>query len=258
MSVERIAIGAAPGGGVLGDFARQRRQSKMDPTRPGRWPVWLSLSLCGCAVAGLILAQGHGQTLVAIEASPSFSHIAFVEDERLPPMLSFNPPELDRNQLHYQARVREGVRERRDTLTYGDAGAGDLFFHVTVHAGKSAPAKLSLFVELAQQSAELGEAVIRATSPESYATARGPVEWAHITLSGANGDRACLGFRFARTAEIDLAGLACGGHGSPLDPVALGCLIDRLSPTAAGLEAGLGEVLISDPTRPTACRRVAD
>jgi len=211
----------------------------------------------GCALAGLILTQGHGEALVAIKASPSLSHVAFVEDERLPPMLSFSPPQPGRSQRRYQARVREGVGERKDTLTYGEAGADGLFFGVTVHSAKSALAKPSLFVELAQQSAELGAAVVRATSPESYATARGPVDWAELTLSGPDGERSCLGFRFAQVAAIDLSGLACGGHGAPLDPVALGCLLDRLSATSAGLEAGLGEVLKSDPSRPKACGRVA-
>ncbi len=252
MSVERIAIGAAPG-----DFAQRRDQSRTELVGTRRWPIWVSFSLSSCAFAGLILLQGHGQALVAMRVSPSFSRVALVESDQLPPMLSFSPPEAGRSQPHYLARVREGVGERRDTLTYGDAGADDLFFRVTVHLAKSAPAKPSLFVELAKQSAEFGAAVIRAKSPESTMTARGPVEWAGVTLSGPNGERSCLGFRFARMAEIDLSGLACGGHGSPLDPVALGCLIDRLSPTAAGMEAGLGEVLKSDPTRATACRRVA-
>jgi hypothetical protein len=216
-----------------------------------------SFSLSGCAFAGLILVQGHGQALVAMRASPSFSRVAFLENDQLPPMLSFSPPEAGRSQTHYLARVREGVGERKDTLTYGDAGAHDLLFRVTVHSARSASARPSLFVELAQQSAELGAAVVRATSPEFYATARGPVEWAGVTLSGPNGERSCLGFRFARTATIDLSGLACGGHGSPLDAVAFGCLIDRLSATAAGMEAGLGEILKNDPTHAAACRRVA-
>lgn len=257
MSVDRIASGAAPGGGVFGDFVEQCRQSRMEPVQSRRWPVWVSFSLCGCALAGLILTQGHGRALLAIQASPSFSHIAFVEDERLAPLLSFTPPEAVRGQAHYEARVREGVAERRDTLTYGDADADDLFFRIALHSAKFALAKSSLFVDLAKQSAELGAAVMRATTARSYVTERGPVEWAGVTLSGPMGERSCLGFRFARTQQIDLSGLACGGRGSPLDPVALGCLIDRLSPTAAGLEAGLGEVLKSDPTRATACRRIA-
>jgi hypothetical protein len=259
MNVDRIgsASDAAPGGGGLGRFVEQPGQPKIRPAQPRRRPLWVFLSLSGCAIAGVILAQGDGQALVANPPSTLFSHVAFVENERLAPMLSFNPPEAVRGQAHYQARVREGLAERRDTLTYADAGADDFLFRVTLHSAKSALAKPSLFVELAKQSAELGAAVIRATSPQPYLTPRGPVEWAGVTLSGPKGERSCLGFRFARTREIDLSGTACGGHGSPLSPVALGCLIDRLSPTAAGMEAGLGEVLKSDPTRAMACRRIA-
>jgi hypothetical protein len=229
----------------------------MESAKPCRWPILISLPLFGCALAGLILVQDHGEALVAMRASPSSFRVAFVEDERLAPMLSFAAPELGRSPPRYQARVRQGSGERRDTLAYGDAGADDLFFRVTVHSAKSAPARPSLFVELAQQSAELGAAVNRATSPEFYPTARGPVEWTDVTLSGPTGERSCLGFRLARTAAFDLSGLACGGHGAPLDPVALECLIDRLSATSAGLEVGLGEVLKADPSRAAACRRVA-
>jgi hypothetical protein len=247
MSGERIGLGAMPGGDGVGEFAPLRRR---------RWPLWLSFSLSGCAFAGLVLVQSHGQGLVAMRTSPSFSRVAFIETDQLPPMLSFSPPDAGRGQPRYLARVRDGTGERRDTLTYGELGADDLFFRVTVHSVKSAPARPSLFVELAKQSAELGAAVVRATSPEFYATARGPVEWTGMTLTGPNGERSCLGFRFARAAEVELSGLACEGRDS-LDPVALGCLIDRLSATSAGLEAGLGEALRSDSGRAAVCRRVA-
>ncbi|MGO8799759.1 MAG: hypothetical protein ACLQE9_15585 [Roseiarcus sp.] len=176
----------------------------------------------------------------------------------MPALLSFAPPEPGPNLPHYRARMRGAAGERSDTLTYGDAAGDGLFLHVGVHIGKTASATPSLFVETAQQSAELDAAVIRATSPQSYATARGPVEWTDVTLSGPGGDRSCLGFRLARTAEIEIAGLACGGRTAPLDAVALGCLIDRLFPTTAGLQAGLGAVLKGDATRLTACRRAAE
>ncbi len=254
-----MAIGGMLGG-VPDDLVRQGFQAKPQRAPIPRWLIWSSLSLSGLTLGGLVLLvliQGQDQTPGAATATSSPSAVAFVEDQRLAPMLSFDPPAAGRSPARYQARMRQGGGERNDSLTYGEIGGGDLFFRVAVHTGMSTPSAPSLFVELAKQSAELDAAVIRATSPESYPTPRGPVEWADVILAARDGQRSCIGFRLARSARVELSGLACGPHASPIEPATLDCLIDRLSTTRAGAEAGLGETLRSDPPAAIACRGFA-
>ena len=163
-----MAIGGMLGG-VPDDLVRQGFQAKPQRAPIPRWLIWSSLSLSGLTLGGLVLLvliQINDQTPGAATAAPSRSAVAFVEDQRLAPMLSFDPPGAGRSAARYRARMRQGGGERSDSLTYGEIGGGDLFFRVAVHTGMSTPSAPSLFVELAKQSAELDAAVIRATSPE--------------------------------------------------------------------------------------------
>ncbi len=136
--------------------------------------------------------------------------------------------------------------ERWDTLTVGEVGGQETLFQVTLHLAQPLRSKPSLFVDLARQAAGLEGAIVHATSPRSSVSARGPLEWADVTLSSVKGERRCRGFRLMRSPEIDLSGLACAARGAPIDAAFLGHLIDRLMPTAAGLEAGLGDVLAAE------------
>jgi hypothetical protein len=246
MSMERLEAGAAQGGALI-EFLKYACQAGARPAGRGRLRLRGVLVLAACLIGGAILSRNGGQSPVAAPAAGP-SHIAFVANERLAPMVSFSPPDAIRAPIHYQARMRENSTERWDTLTFGDAGGDEILFRVTLRAAKSALPRSSLFVELAKQSAEIGAAVVHATNPEFFSAGRGPIEWAEVTLSGATGERPCLGFRLDRLREIDLSGLACGAHGAALDRVALGRLIDRLSATGSGKESGLGEVLKSGAT----------
>jgi hypothetical protein len=241
MSMERLESFAAQGGALI-EFMKSARQAGARPAGRERLRLQGALLLAACLIGGAILSRNGGQIPVAMPPSGS-SHNAFIANERLAPMVSFSPPDTIRAPLHYQARMRENSTERWDTLTFGDAGGDEILFRVTLRAPKSAISRSSLFVELAKQSAEIGAAVVHATNPEFFSTGRGPIEWAEVTLSGAMGERRCFGFRLDRLREVDLSGLACGAHGVALDRVALGRLIDRLSATGSGKEAGLGEVL---------------
>jgi hypothetical protein len=114
---------------------------------------------------------------------------------------------------------------------------------------------VSLFVDLAVQSAGLGAAVLRSASPESYVGAHGPVEWAEAKLADARGERSCIGFRFQPAGANRLFGLVCGAGDGGLDRANLECLIDALSLTPAGADAGLGAVLPGAATRRAGCAR---
>lgn len=246
MSMERQAR-APQQGEVVTDFGEYRRRRQKSVAGRGRLRLRNGLVLAAFLLGGAILARnGAPPPVAAPVAEPS--HRAFVANDRLAPMVSFSPPETVRAPLRYLARMRENSAERWDTLTFGDAGGDEMLFRITVRAAKAANSRSSLFVDLAKQSAEIGAAVVHATNPEFFSTERGPIEWAEITLSGVRGERPCLGFRFDRLREVDLSGLACGAHGAALDRAALGRLIDRLSATGSGMEAGLGEAFKSGAT----------
>jgi hypothetical protein len=243
MSMERLASGAVQGD-ALSEFVEYDRQAAARPARHGRLRLRHGLLLAAGLLGGAILARNDSQIPAAAPVSGP-SRAAFVANERLAPMVSFSPPETIRAPLHYQARIRENSGERWDTLTFGDAGGDEILFRITLRAAKPAAPRTSLFVELAKQSAEIGAAVVHATNPEFLSTERGPIEWAEVTLSGAKGERACLGFRLDRVRDVDLSGLACGAHGAAFDRPTLARLVDRLAATGSGMEAGLGEVLKS-------------
>ena len=232
-------------------------QERFRPARRSsrRWPVGLALLLAVGAPALFLAGWGDSRASIAPPGPPRFSQVGFAEDQRLAPMIAFNPPETIGGKPHYQARMLPGDGERWDTLTAGGAGADAFVFRVTLRQAAAAHAKTSLFVELAQQSAEIGAAVVHATPPLFSATVRGPIEWEKVQLATLAGKRDCLGFRFARSGDIDLSGFACGGGGAPLDRNGLECLIDRLSPTHIGMETGVGQVLERDSTPEIVCPR---
>jgi hypothetical protein len=175
--------------------------------------------------------------------------VPYSVDSSLQPLISIAFP----GQAHYVARSRGARAGRKDTLTLGEWDADALFLRVSVQQSASAPAPL--FVDLAMQSAELGAAVLRMSRPETFVGARGPVEWAEANLSGAKGERSCIGFRLSPAGGNRLSGLACGAAEIKLDRAKLECLLDALSLTPAGQDAGLGAVLSGAAPRHTGCAR---
>jgi hypothetical protein len=240
MKIDSIARGV-PLGVALSDFVDSapprsaRRGVRRSPRRVG------FVALAACLIVGWALF--HGGDRGPVSSGPSNSSLAvFATDARLPALISFSATEAFRAGGQYQSRSRTGTQERWDTLTMGGVEAGDPLFRVTVKSIKSGSVRSSLFVDLAMQSAEIGAAVVHATNPEIYLAERGPIEWAAVTLADPKQERPCLGFRFVRAEDFAISGLACGAHASPVDLPELERLIDRLSPTNSGAQAGLGAV----------------
>jgi hypothetical protein len=236
MRVEAAGSGFAPSV-YLADDDRRRRK----PARSGRVRPLIALMLVGVAV--VYFGRRGEETRPQAAAPTAFSRIGFVADEALPPMLAYRPAEGGRANVRYRARIRPADADRWDTLTIGDLGGEDALFQVTLYSAKAAMAKPGLFVDLARQSAELDAAIVYAASPQSLETAQGAIETAEVRLSGAKGDRRCLGFRLSGSPRFDIFGLACGTGGATLDQAALGLMIERLAPTPLGAETGLGEIL---------------
>jgi hypothetical protein len=218
------------------------------------------IGLVGLRVA---FAAALGLTLLALfthrDAAPPLEPAAwdppYIVDLALTPLVALATPAAPRNAIRYIARSRGATEGRWDTLTLGALEEDGLFLRVTVRAEDRARSPVSLFVEIATQSAEIGAAVLRSARPEILVGARGPVEWADANLAGVNVQRSCIGFRLPATGANRVSGLACGAKDARFDQAKLECLIEALSVTPAGLEAGLGAVLPGAATHSAPCAR---
>ena len=238
----------APGG------VEARGRSAASRSRP--W-IWRSLGLLAAASATGLFAQFALRTPVAPPVEADVALSPFVARQDLPSLFSLGPFEKARGSAKYETRIREADGERRDVLTLGDPTSDEGFFRVAARTGGLSGHQTMFFVDLAAQSAEIGEAVARAANPEIDRTARGAVAISEMTLANSVGERACLGFRFNPDGAAAISGLACASRGKAVDRASFDCLIDRLSVTPAGLAAGLGEVIAAEPARLPACSRAS-
>lgn len=254
MGFEGDIGGAALDGVFPHDFATGGRRARADQARAPRERLRAGGLLALCLLSGVMISRTWNKASVIAPNATAPQVARFSADERLAPLAVFAGRDEDQAPTRYVARVNVATGERRDSLTWGEAEAG-LLFRVALHSGPLPQARSSLFVALATQSAELGAAVVHATTPQRYETAQGAIEWADMTLSDRNGERPCVGFRTIQPLNVDLSGFACAGRGASMDRASLECLIDQLTPTDAGIAAGWGEILTSDPNRTKACPR---
>jgi len=216
--------------------------------RGGHWLGVAAWRVGGAAMLALMLGIAYHRPAAPPQTALA-PEVPYSVDSSLPPLVSIALP----GQAHYVARSRGAQGGRKDTLTFGEWDANALFLQVSVRQTASAPR--SLFVDLAMQSAELGAAVLRMNRPETFVGARGPVEWAEANLSGAKGERSCIGFRLSPADGSRVSGLACGAGDVRLDRAKLECLVDALSLTPAGQDARLGAVLPGVAPRRAGCAR---
>lgn len=242
-------------GGGLGPFDPYWTD---DAAPPGRdWRGW------GRRVA-LGLAAGVGLVGVTVLAPTPFSAprpasppppalvSSEIADPTLAPIFTFETG--DGAPGRYEARIDRTTGARRDAYSLGALEGDAPALRVEMWKSAHARSTGSLFVEMAEAAAAFGAAVERLGVSQVGATSQGPLEWAELTLAGARGKRACVGFRLLGRADGGLHGVACAAAGAKIDPGALSCLVDRLALTRAGREAGFGDILKSAAIRRTTCR----
>ncbi|ATQ68418.1 MULTISPECIES: hypothetical protein [Methylosinus] len=124
---------------------------------------------------------------------------------------------------------------RQESMSFGGFDAGRFFLRVDIL--QPAGAKLGnsdFFLDMARHAAEAGLAVVRISQPTPLAGRAGAFEAADIRLSQRQGDgpateRSCAAVRMIdSTLSIEIAGLACGAPGHPVDRRVATCLLDRL------------------------------
>jgi hypothetical protein len=209
-----------------------------------------ALALVGVAsLAPLRPPAESAGTSVAAAAPPSE-----VVDLSAAPALAFDGVAAD--QISHETRLDRAGPGRSDTLGVGRLDGDGPALRVELWRDGARRTAVSLFVAAAETAAAGGAAVERLGAAESLASASGPIEWAALKFAG-DGGRGCAAFRLAAHGG-GLRGVVCAASGAKVDEAALACVIERLSLTKAGRDAGLGEVLKPGPARRAACRSPLD
>ena len=161
------------------------------------------------------------------------------------PALSLNG--IEAAQVRAEARIDPATGDRTDALSVGALDGGGPGLRLEVRREGAGRAALSLYVATAETAASAGAAIERLGATRNVATVEGPVEWAELTLAGRA--RGCAAFRLAPLGAGSMRGVVCGGAGAAIDAAAIACLVEKLSLTKAGREAGYGDLLRAAPRR---------
>ncbi|MGD9543249.1 MAG: hypothetical protein AB7F41_05420 [Methylocystis sp.] len=146
-------------------------------------------------------------------------------------------PEFAAERKTMAARDGENGSGRIDAITLGRFAMGAPFMRVDVHQDIAEKEKTSdFFLDMTRHAAQAGLNVAKIGQPSALNTRLGSFETAEIRLSQpasqdvAASERSCLATRLIDGARaLEIAGLACGAATRPIDRVALGCLLDRIS-----------------------------
>ena len=171
----------------------------------------------------------------------------------LSPMIEFEPPAVGGAPWRGEVDIERASGARRDTYRLGDFNGDKPSAYIEAWTARE-PSGTSLFVALAEKASLFGASISRFGAVQIMATSRGGVEFASLVLKGPTGNRACSGFRFASPTAGGLGGFVCPGRSEPSSENELSCLISELTPTRAGPDAGLADVVKGAPPRHGVCR----
>ena len=220
------------------------------------WRGRVSLGLA--AAAGLVAASLCGSPRPLAPPAQVSVTLSAPTSEKVQPALAplFALDGADAASGQYEARVTAGAGDRRDLLSVGALdGEGPSLRLEMWKRGQARPAT-SLFVEIAEQAAAFASAVGRLEVSQTLASSQGPVEWAELSLAGA--PRSCAGFRLVGRDTSGLRGIVCAAKGGRIDAGAISCLLDRVTLTPAGRDAGLGALIRGSVGRRQLCRQPID
>jgi hypothetical protein len=124
---------------------------------------------------------------------------------------------------------------RQESLSFGAFDAGRFFLRIDILQPVGAKLGNSdFFLDMARHASEASLAVVRISQPTPLSGRTGAFEAADIRLSQRQGEgpateRSCVAVRMIdSTLSIEIAGLACGAAGRPVDRRVAACLLDRL------------------------------
>ncbi|MDJ0449097.1 hypothetical protein [Methylocystis sp. JR02] len=142
---------------------------------------------------------------------------------------------------------------RVDSLTIGQFVAGGTFLRIDVHPNLDPRAtNADFYLDMKNHAAAAGLTAAKIAQRSMVPTRFGAFETADIRLSQTGGEgaeaseRACLATRLVEPkASLEIAGIACGAAGKPMDRVALACALDKLSYSAGADNKALNDFFLN-------------
>ena len=240
----------------LGPFDPYWTDDVRPPRRSLGWPrrvafgMALALAMVGIATLAPLRPPSESAGTSVVAASPPSEAI----DLSAAPALALGGVAAE--QISHETRLDRVGSGRSDALSVGDIAGPGPGLRVELWRNDGRRAAVSLFVAAAETAAAGGAAVERLGSAQSFASASGPIEWAALTLAGG-GERGCAAFQLMPRVG-GFRGVVCAASGAMVDEADLACVIERLSLTKAGREAGFADVLKTGSARRATCRAPFD
>ncbi|MBI1869073.1 MAG: hypothetical protein HYS06_12410 [Methylocystis sp.] len=158
-----------------------------------------------------------------------------------PAAFALSAPEFAHAKNTYSVLRLEQGGDREDALVLGEFDGGGAYLRLHIHqAGGEKLMNSDFFLDMTRHAAQAGLAVMRIGQPSPLASRFGSFEAADIRLSHADAasslsERDCLAVRLVDSKpSLEIAGLACGATGQPIDRPALTCILDRLEFASSG------------------------
>ena len=240
----------------LGPFDPYWTDDVVPARRGSAWARRLAIGFCAAlamvgvaAIAPFRPASDSAGTSVVAASPPSEAF-----DFSAPPALALEGVSAD--QISHETRVERAGPGRSETLGVGRLEGPGPALRIELWRDSGRRTAVSLFVAAAETAAAGGAAVARLGATKTLASASGSIEWAALTLAGV-GDRSCAAFQLAPRVG-GFRGVVCAASGATVDEAALACVIERLSLTKTGREAGFADVLKPGPARRATCRTPFD
>lgn len=175
-------------------------------------------------------------------------------------------PEFAREKKTVAAYEPEEGGARVDSLTVGQFGVGAPFLRIDIHPELDArTTSPDFFLDMTRHAQRAGLSVAKIGQRSTLTTRFGSFETADIRVSqlegegAAGAERACLATRLVDPrASIEIAGIACGAATNPIDRLALGCILDKLTYSSGGENKALNDFfLAAELARGKGCENVS-
>lgn len=167
--------------------------------------------------------------------------------------LDIDAPEFAQEKKIVAVGETKDGEPRVDSITVGQFGLGASFLRVDVHPELDAKTTSpDFFLDMTRHARAAGLNVAKIGQRATVTTRFGAFETADIRLSHPGGEgvdaaeRACLAGRLVEPkASLEIAGIACGPAARPIDRVAFGCLLDKVSYSAGGDNRTLNDFFLN-------------
>lgn len=191
---------------------------------------------------------------VAVETPAKITAKASTEIESpVGAALDIASPEFRREKKVVAVGEKKDGTPRVDSLTIGQFAGSGTFLRIDVHPNLDPRAtNADFYLDMKNHASAAGLSAAKIAQRSTVSTRFGAFETADIRLAQTGGEgaeaseRACLATRLVEPkASLEIAGIACGAAGKPMDRVALACALDKLSYSAGADNKALNDFFLN-------------